>query len=199
MTTHPGGDPAKHRADADAKPRNVAGRFIPTLTTAERNAEACRLRTQGWTYRQIAERFGIDVHTAWDAVRTALRETQQEAADDVRRLELGRLDAELERLNDLDRAARKVLDRHHVTVANNGTIVHHNNEPLLDDAPVLQAVDRLLRIEEARRKNGESRRKLLGLDAPSRVSVEAEQLGRDILRLLDDTLGSDGDGGDADA
>jgi hypothetical protein len=194
-----GGDRDAHAERAHNRPRGGQSRFQRHPDTARRDAEACELRAQGWTYRRIADHFDIDIHTAHRAVQNALTAIIKEPAEAVRQFELDRLDAELERLASIEASVREVLERHHVTVANNGTIVHHDGEPLLDDAPVLQAADRLLRIEEQRRKNGESRRKLLGLDAPSRVSVEAEQLGREISRLLDAALGPDDDGDDTDA
>ncbi len=198
MAKHPGGDPEGHRQRALQRAQTTIG-FVRDPKTAHRNAEACELRAQGWTYRRIAAHFGIDVHTAHDAVQNGLRDIIKEPAEAVRQFELDRLDAELVRLTDLEDAAREVLQRHHVTVSN-GQVVRLDGDPIIDDAPVLQAIDRLLKIEEQRRKNGESRRKLLGLDAPSRVSVEAEQLGREIGRLLDTALGPDeGDGDDTDA
>jgi hypothetical protein len=182
------------------RPHDGQGRFARSIETAKRDAIAADLRAKGWTYRRIAEHLNIDVRHAYDGVKRAMQEIVREPAEAARQFELERLDAELERLDRIEAAVREVLERHHVTVANNGQIVHHDGEPLLDDAPVLQAADRLLKIEDSRRRNGESRRKLLGLDAPSRVSVEAEQLGRDITKLLDTALGPDGsDSDDADA
>lgn len=199
MTTGNGDPRDANSARAHARNRGSQARFTREPETVTRNAEACELRSKGWTYRRIAAHFGIDVRTAYYAVQDAMQETLREPAEAARQFELDRLDAELDRLDGLEAAAWQVLERHHVTVSSNGTVVHHDGEPLLDDAPVLQAIDRLLKVEESRRKNGESRRKLLGLDAPSRVSVEAEQLGRDIIKLLDATLGPDGAGDDTDA
>ena len=184
------------RGNPNQNARTPKGRYARTRDTAERDAEAADLRAKGWTHRRIAAHFDVDVHTAFDMVQRALKAIVKEPAEAVRLFELERLDGELERLNGLEEATREVLERHHVTVSN-GQIVRLDGEPLLDDGPVLQAVDRLLKIEESRRRNGESRRKLLGLDAPSRVSVEAEQLGREIGRLLDHVLGPDGDDADA--
>lgn len=185
---------APHPTD---RPHDPKGRFVRTTDTATRDALAADLRSQGWSYRRIAAHLGVDVRNAYDAVKRAMREIVRESAEAAKQFELDRLDAELDRLDTLEAKVRGVIDRDHVTVANNGTVVVHQGEPLLDDAPVLQAADRLLKIEDSRRRNGESRRKLLGLDAPSRVSVEAEQLGREIARLLDAALGSDGDDADA--
>jgi hypothetical protein len=90
-------------------------------------------------------------------VERVLAETVQEPADDLRQMELDRLDALAQRV-------WAVLETQHVTVSN-GRIVYLGNEPLADDAPVLNAVDRLVKISE-------SRRKLLGLDAPAKVQSE---------------------------
>jgi hypothetical protein len=170
------------------------GKFTtPPLELASRRAEAARLRGEGWTYRAIATQLGIDVHTAHDDVKEAVKAIVQEPAQTVLQLELDRLDAELRGLNELEETVRTVLETQHFTVSH-GKVIYVGTEPLLDDGPVLQAVDRLMRIEEQRRRNGESRRKLLGMDAPSRVSVEADQIGQEIGRILDQLAGASDDG-----
>lgn len=183
-TGNTGGDPDAHSERAKHRPRGGGARFTRSPDTARRDAEACELRAKGWNYRRIAAHFNIDVHTAHDAVQNGLRDIVQEPAAEVRRLEL-------ERLDELYTRALDILDTHHVTVSN-GQIVRLDGKPLPDDGPALQAIDRLLKIQERRAR-------LLGLDAPSRVSVEAEQLGREITRLLDAALGpDDNDGNDGD-
>ncbi len=157
--------------DPQARPHGGDGRFVGSLTTAQRDAEAARFRTQGWTYQRIADYLGFKQRAdAYNAVKRVLDATVREAGDDVRALELGRLDAELARLADVEREVWTVLKRKHVTVSN-GQIIRLEGEPLLDDAPVLQAADRLVRIEDARRKNGERRARLLGLDAPTKQNI----------------------------
>jgi len=72
----------------------------PSLTSNPRRAratlkkqEALKLRAEGLTFREIAERVGYaDRKTASDAVRLALQQTLREPADEVRQLELARLD-----------------------------------------------------------------------------------------------------------
>jgi hypothetical protein len=136
--------------------RGGDGRYIPTLTTAQRQNAAAELRSQGKSYRAIAAELGVDVKTAHTHVQAALRAIVEEAAEDVRRIELDRLDT-------MYAAAMGVLERQHVTVSQ-GRIIYNGEEPLLDDAPVLQAIDRLLRIAERRAK-------LLGLDSAQKVDV----------------------------
>ncbi len=137
--------------------RDGQGRFDRDLETAERDAEAARLRKRSWTYQQIADHLGINRSSAYQAVQRVLKETVQEPAEDLRTLEL-------ERLDDMAQAVLKVLEKHHVTVSN-GRIVFLGDEPLIDDAPVLAAVDRLLKIQERRAK-------LLGLDIPVKQEID---------------------------
>ncbi|MEV8402593.1 hypothetical protein [Streptomyces niveus] len=155
----------------DGQPRDGHNRFTRTLEGAQKDARAAELRGKGWTYQRIADELGwANKGDAHHAVKRVLDATLREAGDSLRELERARLDR-------LSAAAWEVLDRQHVTV-NNGQIIRLGGEPLLDDAPALQAIDRLLRISE-------SRRKLDGLDAPSRVSVDAQQLGDEIANLFD--------------
>jgi aminoglycoside phosphotransferase (APT) family kinase protein len=82
-----------------------------------------------------------------------------ESAEEIRRVELDRLD-------ELARTAWRVLYERHLHIGMRGEIARHRDTgaPLLDDGPVLAAIDRLLTISE-------SRRKLLGVDAPAKVTV----------------------------
>jgi len=62
---------------------------------AERRVAALELRKAGRTYRYIAAMLNVDVHTAWEDVQaelTALRQQATEIAEEVRELELRRLD-----------------------------------------------------------------------------------------------------------
>lgn len=141
--------------------RNSRGAFVRTPETARRDAEAAELRAQAYTYQQIADQLGFaDKGEAHHAVQRALQAIVKEPAEKLRALELSRLDAMYE-------AAMRVLERRHVTVFN-GKIMYIGEEPLIDDAPVLQAIDRLLKVQERRAR-------LLGLDAPKQLDVALEQ------------------------
>ena len=60
---------------------------------AVKQARALTLRGRGWTYEEIAKEVPYaTAGGAHKAVRTGLRATLKEPADDVRELELGRLD-----------------------------------------------------------------------------------------------------------
>lgn len=72
----------------------------PSLTSNPRRAratlkkqEALKLRAEGLTFREIAERVGYaNRKTAAAAVRQSLQQSLQEPANEVRQLELARLD-----------------------------------------------------------------------------------------------------------
>ncbi len=125
---------------------------------SQRDADAARLRAEGWTYQRIANEVGFtNPGTAYNAVQRALRCTVREANDTASHLELNSLD-------EMAREAWGVLQRSHVVVSQ-GRVVELDGVPIPDDGPVLAAIDRLLKIQERRSK-------LLGLDAPTRSKVE---------------------------
>lgn len=114
--------------------RNSQGRFVPSPDTAERDAAASRLRAEGRAYREIAERLGFaDPSGARRAVERGLDAIRAEGAEALRELELHRLDQ-------LHQRAWSELTRDD------------------EDSQPLQAIDRLLKIQERRAR-------LLGLDA----------------------------------
>jgi hypothetical protein len=172
-------------ANPNQHSRSGKGRYIRTPETARRDAQAAELRAKGRTYQQIANELGYgDKRTAYDAVERALKEIIREPGEAVLHFELERLDAELERLDDLEVSARKVLTTPHIMV-NNGRVILHpdTNQPMEDDAPVLQAIDRLIKIEDARRRNGERRAKLTGIEAAVKVDATVHQVTQQDLEL----------------
>ncbi|MFH9368081.1 hypothetical protein ACH4K8_20665 [Streptomyces anulatus] len=161
--------------DPQARPHGGDGRFVGSLTTAQRDAEAARLRTQGWTYQRIADHVGFKQRAdAYNAVKRVLDATVREAGEDIRALELERLDR-------LEAAANGVLEREHVTVSNGRVVVLHET-PLPDDGPVLAAIDRLLKIQERRAR-------LLGLDAPTKQNISISPERAAALEQLVEELG----------
>lgn len=128
-----------------------------TIHHAERDADAARLRAEGKTYDHIANALGYhDRSAARKGVQRALLAVVQEAGDELRVLEV-------ERLNRLVDTAWQVMERVHYAHSQ-GRVVMLDGAPLLDDGPTLAAMDRILKIMERRAK-------LLGLDAPQRHEV----------------------------
>ncbi|MFI0768616.1 hypothetical protein ACH4TQ_27575 [Streptomyces sp. NPDC021218] len=165
--------------------RDAQGRFIYTAESARRDAAAADLRAQRYSYQRIADELGYNNRgDAWRGVQRAMQTIVREPVERLIQTEAAQLD-------ELYAAGLEVLERAHLAVSN-GKVVIHDGQPVLDDGPRLAAIRELRQIRE-------SYRKLHGLDAPSRVSVEAETLGREISRLLDAALGTDDDDDDADA
>lgn len=142
--------------------------------TAERRTKLINKRLEGHRFEDIWRELGYSSRTAAtkDFSRALeIRIAEQRASIEVHReAEIMRLDGELQRLTALYTKVETIAARYHVTVSG-GRVVYHEESPLEDDGPALAAVDRLLRIEESRRKVGERRAKLLGLDAPQKHEV----------------------------
>lgn len=147
----------------DQESRGANGRYVRTPETAERDAKAAELRAQRWTLQEIADELGYSTRErARTAINRALRSITQPAAENLIR-------AEAEHLDVLYEEALAVLDRDHLTVSHGRIITVKDPEsgvetPLLDDAPKLAAIDRLVKIRE-------SFRRLHGLDQPAKVNV----------------------------
>lgn len=143
--------------------RGPSGRFVRSIDVAERDAQACRLRTRGLSYREIAEQLGYaDEAHAYRAVKKILLETVQEAGDELRAVEVARLDALLAKV-------WAVLERRHLHVSSGRIVTIELDDgtkvPLEDDGPTLAAADRVLAIAKRRAE-------LLGLDAPKKIETD---------------------------
>src|SRR5439155_26679694 len=109
---------------------------------------------------------------------------------EYRTLELARLEASPERYLNMEESVRTVMARKHITV-NNGRVIRAINPDTLeeenveDDTFVLQAVDRLNRIEDGRRRTSESIRRLLGLDMPVKVDATITETTQQDLELAE--------------
>jgi hypothetical protein len=159
-----------------------------TVDQIERDARAVEYRRRGLTYRQIASEMGWkNQASAYEAVQRGLNDAIAEPAGEVRQLEL-------ERLDEYQRYALRVLAAPHLVVSQGVVVINPaNGQPLTDDAPVLAALDRLLKISERRAK-------LLGLDAPARARIEviddeiASAMAKDLERQLAEIMGGQAPG-----
>lgn len=125
------------------------------INAAERRQKALELRKQAQSYRAIAAELGISLGQAHDDVQTALAELaelEHASAAELRTMELERLDV-------LTVEAVRIMTTTHPYVSGGKVL-----KDVADDGPKLAAIDRLLRISE-------SRRKLLGLDAPAKTAL----------------------------
>lgn len=178
-------------ANPNQEARTSQGRYARTPELAERDAEAARLFAHGYTDGMIAQLLNYPSPQAvYEGRKKILAEIQRPAGEELVAVELQKLDMELVRLDGYERAARTVLERAHVTVSHGKVISTVNpdtelEEPLLDDGPVLAAIDRLVRIEDARRRNAERRAKLLGLDAAVKADVTVHEVTQEDIELAE--------------
>lgn len=135
------------------------GHYTRTPDEVLRDARAVELRRAHLTYDQIARELGYQTRSAaYYAVQRGLGDSVLEANDEVRQMEV-------ERLDELSRRALRVVATPHYRIHNGELIKHPETEEyLLDHAPVLKAIETLIKLSE--RKSH-----LLGLDAVKRVEV----------------------------
>jgi len=148
-------------------------------TSPER--EVVRLRAQKHTFRQIADKLGLSVSRVHALNERAVRRCVEPSVRAIR-LEM------LEQLDELEQAALKVLATTHFVVSQGhlvspvlgrepdtlddgsenpkaGELIF--GDPLIDDGPVLAAIDRLVKIQERRAR-------LVGADAATKVEARVE-------------------------
>jgi hypothetical protein len=126
----------------------------------QKDFEALRLKREHLSWEQIARRMGWSQGSvAARAVSRALSEVPTQDIEEVRKVEI-------ERLDELAMRAKVIMLRRHYAISANGRAAVHpeTGEVLEDDGPSLQALDRLLRIQERRAR-------LLGLDAAQKYEV----------------------------
>jgi hypothetical protein len=156
-------------------PRNVRSDhrgYDRDPTTAVNDARATNLRAQGLNYQQIADRLNLGSRgKAHDAVQRCLRDTLTPPADELRILEA-------ERLDDLTRKAYEVLAADHIVTQHGKIVRDEDGEPVKDHELTLKAIDRILRLSDARRR-------LLGLDVPVRADVTVHQVDVTELALME--------------
>lgn len=161
--------------------RGGNGRFVPSIKTAERDREAAGMRVKGRALQQIADELGYaspgHVH---NGVMRAFAALPKDEAEDAKRLDLERIDR-------LIAKAWEVMDRAHVAYSN-GQVVRRRTgeyetdddgferfddkgnriplyEEVLDDGPLLAAVDRIERLIGRRAR-------IFGYEAPARSRIE---------------------------
>jgi hypothetical protein len=161
--------------------RSGKGRFIPSAKTAARDYEAAMLRVKGRSLQQIADELGYasrgHVH---DGIVRAFAALPPEGAEDAKRLDLERIDHLIARAWD-------VMEREHVAYSN-GQVVRRRTgeyetdddglerlddkgnriplyEEVLDDGPMLAAIDRIERLIARRAR-------IFGYEAPARSRIE---------------------------
>lgn len=144
----------------------MAGSTAKRSQMADEQVWCHEQRLRGMSLRAISEASEaalgkrLSIETVHRRVEKELTQRPQASAAPLRQMELDKLDEQ-------EVLVRGVQSRVHFKT-NGGEIVRdpESGEALVDDAPVLAANDRLLRIQERRAK-------LLGLEAPQQVVTDA--------------------------
>lgn len=153
-----------------ANPRRRANK----ATVAEKRARFFSLRLAGHSIRDIARITGSSPNTVQKYINLEVDSIVVPLREELRKVEL-------ERLDDLYRRAVEVLEREHVHISEGRVVRDLNPETgdkstIVDDGPVLAAIDRALKIQDRRAK-------LLGLDAPTSVQAEVTQVAPEDIEL----------------
>jgi hypothetical protein len=145
---------------------------MPARNSA-RDAEVLAYRARGWTYSRIANEMGYsDKSGARKACERALAADIRETTDEAKAILLTDLNA-------AKQAAWAVLEANHITISN-GHVIRLDGAPVPDDAPVLAAIDRIVRIDQEIAK-------ILGVYAPAKHEVRhIDEIDARLLALADD-------------
>ena len=156
--------------------RDGRGRYVRQVASIDRDAEALRLRAQGWSLQHISDQLGYggkgNVH---DALERAKADVIDTPARELVAQELANLDYLID-------VTLGVLHANHVTVSHGRLITMDDGSPLPDHGPVMQAVNTLKGLYE-------SRRKLTGVDAALKLEAtvhETDQTDLAIAELIRD-------------
>jgi PHD/YefM family antitoxin component YafN of YafNO toxin-antitoxin module len=148
-----------------------------SVALAERKARAVELRRSGLTFESIAAALNCSRTRAFELVKSALKTVVQTPTEALRDEALRRLETMWDQTLAIWSAAEPLIQNGApvmlaVTDSDGQPVINmKTNQPLVmpavDKRLMLQVTDRLLRIEE-------SRRKLLGIDQPQRVEVAGD-------------------------
>lgn len=106
-----------------------------------RDAQALGYRARGWTYDRVANEMGYQNRSAArKAVERAMANAVRETTEEAKTLLLADYNAAKQEV-------WAVLDASHITISQ-GRVVELDGTPVPDDAPVLAAVDRLVKINQ---------------------------------------------------
>ena len=124
--------PEAKQSGSQKKPETVAARrareqakrkTARDIERAEKIKEALDYRKMGYSYAEIAEQMNIGRTTAFDLVKARIAMIPKESAEDVRELELARLDGILSKLMEI-----------------------------LEDAPEMGVIDMVFKVQDRRAK-----------------------------------------------
>lgn len=144
--------------------------------TAERDIKIWQARIRGRTIQQIAQDLGCTTKVVRDSIARTAQNIRMENAPELVKAEVDRIDILLQN-------AIEVLEKTHYATSHGKVLLDPTKDeptPLEDSAPVLKAIDTIIKLMERRSK-------LLGLDAPNRTeaAVTLTQTTQEDLALMD--------------
>jgi hypothetical protein len=150
------------------KVRDSHGRIMRTPEQIERDHQAAAMKSRGAKLREIGEHFGVAISTAHEMISRAIADIPRADTEQLIAMELMRLDA-------IEAKYAEITQGLHPMVSVSGKIIGFTDDNgettmLEDTAPVIRALDGLLKVSE-------SRRKLLGLNAPTRTELTGKDGG----------------------
>lgn len=139
---------------------------------ADRRERVVAMRAKGTPPSIIAGELGITEQTVYEDVHHSLK-ARREAINRDRDLLVA---LEAEELDAIRRSAWDVIGRQHLHVGASGRVSVHpeTEQPLEDDAPILQALSVLLRTQDRRAR-------LLGLDSAQKLEMRTEVVTLDAI------------------
>jgi len=153
---------------------------------AKRRGEAYRLKLAGWSYQRIGDHFGISGKTAWEDVDRMSKELTADArdtADKARQFELDSLaDVESAALVQYRSAHQSAFETFRV-VGPDGDIVERSF------LTSLEAVNVARKAAQTIMDCKHHRAKLMGLEAPQRITVEVSQVTRIVVNFATIAIG----------
>jgi hypothetical protein len=139
-----------------------------TAAATEREAVIVRLKREGLTFDEIGQRFGVSKQVVHRQFHRAIRRGLTVQVDAYRDEQLARIEAAREVVMDVLHARHVVVSNGHVVSEITGQDAEGKpiyGEPLVDDGPVLAAVDRLVKLDDQEAR-------LLGLYAAAKVETD---------------------------
>lgn len=152
--------------------RDGRGRFIRGVESLERDLEALRLKSRGWTLEQISDEleYGGRQNVS-RAIKRATAEVPMPGVEVYRRMQLESIDYAV-------RVVLEVIEADHPAISQGGKVVHDDDGNVLyDDGPRLAGVRELRALLERLAK-------VTGSDAPQQRVVTLDDLHAERARLL---------------
>ncbi len=158
---------------------------------AEMRRRIVELRDQGLEFREIAREVGRDVAVVWRQYQRAMRQIPAAAVEEHARKAAQRLDEQLLRIDMEREVLMDIVAKRHVHISNGRVVCEYKGtdpetgkpvygDPYEDDAPTMQAIDRLCRLDDQEAK-------LLGIYPKQTISVErpTSELDSAVIALIE--------------